>query len=720
MMNESDHLSRSESSSELPQTLRDQIDAICDFDPFASLNNSINKKSNCFIDQTTNPALYTDEQLQIKLMQKLGIFGDQKLTEIVEETSEMEMSELNITKQAQNWVYLKSIDSEFKLDNQRNEKMNYKEQAKNGYQSERNNNQYDNKQTGNSYKQQESYSEKTNNNRPDISIDVNCMKNFTIDHKLQNINRIEIVSNNNYYININGKSVSHELIKEVSFKKKPESKTLTKKDKESNITKTKMKNIIDNSTRFSNSARSIKQMIQNVSEKRKSIINSNTKSQNNNKSSVDQVNIFLNKSIANSEIGTLQQLNSDYNNNVEQNIPKNKRGSDFIDLYLKSNNQNNKTPNIYKRRYTDVETQQKAFASIESIRKKEPKTNISLNRADCQGDNLRSTAFREFFGNEDKLKPPFNIKKVNVYHKSNDKEKRSSMNTTSDNRFSSHSMQKASDLSSLKLDKKSIKAVLSSHTDPFNKRALNLGSNFNKKKNREYTSKLDIGHCRNNTMSKIKKQITEKDKDVVHVISRFNVDNTTSHIPSKFATLIPTQCEKIFSTNSRSDNSDGQLEALNPFDYRHNFNNMISRGKTISGSSYDDSSDNNDNNFIDYGDLGFIKPLGVNSITQRQSDHIIYAKNSHLRSVQFHSSMRNTVFNEPTSLNFKSIQLKGLGHTINDAKLKKKSQFEKSTTDFVEKNISSIDKTKNCNNDLQKVHQINQKFFEKVKMMSKI
>lgn len=711
MINEYDQLSHSESSSDLPQTLRDQIDAMCDFDPFAPVGNSQAKHSSGFSDPITS-FCQIEDQPQLKVMQKLGIFGEHRLTEISEEASDMEISEMNLTRMGQNKTHLKANDSLFKLNSTiiENDIPNCSSFKKNSIEH--------NEEHFFKSKYDECENESENSDEPDkqqytkVDIDMNCMSDFTVNQSAQNIGKIEIINNNNYYININGKDLTEEIGSKSNFKKKTETKIVNKKQADTVSAKNKIKEIIDNTAKYSNSSKQLRDIIHNVNERRNNKLRLKVDYKPSPQCSHDNINAYLDKSHNISQTSKTKHCNNTEVNS-EHKTHDRKRGNSYFNLYTKNLAFNASLTNIYKKRNSCLGSQKRAFASIDNTpRRGSLAVDKNLSRADSQNDSLRSYAFRNIFSNDNSVGSPL-LKKTNLTEVVSDKHRKSN-NGVIKNKLNSVSPRKSPDIG-FKFDKHDLKMVLMPASEPNFKRVLNLVSRYRRKES-------DIKPSQQSTTSKNiitdnKKLCSYRSEKSEQSISHFSTDVNHGRVLSKFAAMAQNHADTTCITSKST-----QIIDVDPtlFESECTFktNTRVDNRDTKSKSSKDNSL-HSEHLIIDYGDVNFKPAFDKKMLTRRQTDNFSHVKNFNLKGDQFQSITRNSLTSDLLSSVFKSSHLKN--HTLsNELKGKKMLHGDKSSTNFVEKNKHQIEKSKGSNYEMDKVYLTNQKFFDKVKMMSKI
>lgn len=718
-MDDYNQLSHSESLSDLPDILKKQIEAINDFDPFAPINNSFTRATLAYTESKPLVILETVEQPQFKVMQKLGIFDDGKLTDIIEELSEMEVSEFNERSRMPFFTHLKPFNYVVELEDLVTDPNESNDGSYDRAKTDRDYGESARKQHKYKNHQQSSYGDIPYQPRPSIDVDLNCIKDFTIEQEFQHIGKIEIVNNNNYFININGKDKLAGFFEETSFKKKTKLEKKKNNEKDSDNIAIYMDNLTKKSQN-DESANTTKPIVSYIPNKKKSLAQSNMKSSTNDAGSNPNYKTFITNSSTKSHFKTPKQAKSGTNDYEENNLVDNKRSSLEVDLYHKPNGSNNNTLNIYKKRYGSID-QRKFGNSIDSLSKKISKqNNFSLSRVDMPKNEIRTSAFRELFGDENGFKPFDDIKKKRSSYKPSDKDGKVDWMTKSDNHTKVSAKQKKLVANTLKDDRLSIRSVMTPIENNKARSSAHVVSTFKRKHNKDIKREDEVVDFYS-TIDNLQNICDDKSKVGINgIMSQLNLENNLYNKMSKFATIGPINNFSTLADNMFNKSVDMKKVFKDTKDKarRTTHNSAIVKNDKKPGKKGRDS-ENKDNLFEHREQRN--KKSGNNISQQNYSRSDIYINDLSLKSVQFQpNAYRNSHINN-SDISFKSIQLKdGIQQRTNDKKSKKTSHNSKTTVNFLEKNISIIERGKDSNYDLIKVCQTNQKFFEKVKMMSKI
>lgn len=710
MIYDFDRLSHSESLTDLPQALKDEIDAFDDFDPFAPMNTSLNKASLSFVENLPITRIVDEEEPQLKVMQKLGIFGDNRLMEIVEERSEMEVSEFNDPNHMPSLAHLKEFDLPFKLEHVRTEGNDDMNRPK----TERDYNDSAKKQQKYAYHQQSSYGD-IPQQKPMIDIDMNCIKDFSIDNKVQHIEKIEIVNNNNYYININGKDKLAEFFEDASFKKKPKPEKSQKQERVSLTVKSNLKDIASNVYHYDNSASSIKKLRESLMGKRRSAINTNTKSQLADLDSMKQIKAFSTSSNSKTHFKTPKQAKNNFEYDTVSRLSNINQNGVFVDLYGRADASSGNNMNIYKKRQSSIGSSKRLTASIDHLSKRDFGTvNLSLSRVDAFKSEKRTDAFKELFGNDD-IQNFKNKKNIANTLKFSSKESNFDMITKSQIYSKNCKMSKTLVPGSFAIDRLSVKSVITPTAESKPKGSTNISSNF-KKKPEKKVSNFEEDPQFFTSIGSIQRTLIEQKNEI---ISHFNIDNNIYNNVNRGSTV--------------GSHSNHQLTTNNflhrSTDYNHKKNAPSNRG--VLGDSKPSKKNKQKpsgrqsmfgemkGQKLDLGENRFKDPIYDRVSKHSTSNFNTFGHDVCLRSLQLNPKDYGALNSGHNQMSFKSIQLKeGLMHKSKDTKPKERDS--KATTNFLEKNKNTIEKSRDSNYDLMKVCQANQKFFEKVKMMSKI
>lgn len=717
-MNDYNRLNHSESLTELPDTLITQIEAIEDFDPFAPINNSFTKATSSYMDPTSLAIPETVEKPQFKAMQKLGIFGDSKLTEIIEEYSEMEVSEFSDRSQMPSLTHLKHFDFIFRLEDLGPEPNEYDESSKDRAKTDRDYGESDKRQHQYKNHQQSNYGDRPRISGPDVDvdIDINYIKDFNIGQQLQHVGKIEILNNNNYFINVNGKEKLVDFLEETTFKKKQKPEKHKNNKRGSINTNNSIKNIIEKSQNDT-SVNSIMHIMSNVTAKRTILAYSNNKSNTKDADKDQSYKTLVTNNHTKSHFMTPKQIKSEIkegNKDIE-----NIKNSQVDDIY-RNHRPKNSTLNTYKKRYGSID-HQKFINSIDSLTKKiSEQRNVSLSRLEISKNEVRTSAFRELFGNDDGYKTLHGISKPKRSYQPFDKDIKIDQMTKSDIHTRSITKFKRSAMDTSKDDRLSIQSVIHPIEKIQPRASMHVMSTF-KKKHTEAIKRFDEAVDFYSSIDNLKHTVGERGKKSINgIISNLNLENNIYSKMNKVSTIGPTTDYRIFSDNL-IDKTIDMTKSHKGVTYDGNrtilSSNVMKKNKK--DNKQRDISENK-RKFIEFEGKHNEGPI-FSLLKQNFNESDIQTNDSSLSSVQFETNTCQKSCIDNSDISFKSIQFKaGTQQKNKNHEHKKVAHDSKTTVNFVEKNKSIIEKGKDSNYDLLKVCQTNQRFFDKIKMMSKI
>lgn len=387
-------LNRSESLSDLPQTLQDQIEADMDFDPFAPLGNSnVKTIQDNKIPQLTSKS---EDSKRLEAMNKIGFHGHVNLTEIIEEISEMEVSEFDLTK-LPSTAYLKGLESTYRLEDLifGNDKPLFSNRSKIKEEDyNRTSLKYDNVKFFPDEVIHPSPFSKSNTKNPSEAEKIQI---FTPMNNETYVNNNNLEENNKIQENDKDKIKIINDVKEAKFIKKNENKRSSAQNKDLNSINNKTMNYIDETKLNDINIQSNKHLSQSINDNISETKNSNFKSKISDKDSVV-------RSIDSSTVNKTEKYNtpkqgktaSEYDSERKEN----KRSSLFIDLYGRGNQSDNNKLNIYKRRNTSKKRSEKmnVLNNNSTLSKIPPKKCLYNKAADpnvCKVDNKDNTNKRK-------------------------------------------------------------------------------------------------------------------------------------------------------------------------------------------------------------------------------------------------------------------------------------------------------------------------------------
>lgn len=386
-MTDADSLIHSESMTDLPQILRDQLEAGMDFDLFRPLSNSTIKEKE--IDDE-------NDLQQFKMLQKLDILGQANLTEILEEVSEMEVSQYPELSKIQSQAFLKGLGSAIKLEEMMCDNeillLSNRSIGLNDKSTQKFEESHDTKLLLKEFEETSPFSKIKPPKKPDTwivrSFIVPSDSTFIIEDIKLNCNIPDIISIENTIKN------DFEL---ANFKRKPTDKKTN--DNEINDKKISVKDNIDNVGINENAAQTIKKIVQHVNEKHRNPNGSQIRSRNFDNDSISRSNEMPKNNNYTDKFKTPKQGKALFDSDGEANGSK--RGSLFIDLYRKGDKSANGQLNIYKKRNMSINslkndsmpTNQFHLSKSQNIRNL---SYMTINGNNKNGINIKNSSSKDY------------------------------------------------------------------------------------------------------------------------------------------------------------------------------------------------------------------------------------------------------------------------------------------------------------------------------------